>query len=113
MAKVVLDDGSRIDQVATIQTVCRGRRTYTDSHGGFSFYFGDGWTASAAGIGSRRSIRPGTRVLRVAEAGYFRDCELRAELPGFTSQAVDLASRMSTFETTDIGASCCTALARC
>ena len=29
--------------------------------------------------------------------------ELLAELPGFTSQPVDLSSRLSTFESTDIG----------
>jgi tetratricopeptide (TPR) repeat protein len=33
----------------------------------------------------------------------WRDCELQAELPGFTSQHIDLSSRMNTFETTDVG----------
>jgi len=104
--KVVLDDGSRIDQAATIQTVCRGRRqtvAHTDSHGAFSFEFGDRATAFAAGISEAdvdSSWNPGTASRGSRD---FRDCELRAELPGFTSQAVDLASRMSTFETTDIG----------
>jgi len=33
----------------------------------------------------------------------WRDCELQAELPGFISQPVDLSTRLSTYESTDIG----------
>ena len=53
--KVVLDDGSQLTEAATIQTVCQGRRqtvAHTDSHGGFTFEFGDRMAAAAAGISS-------------------------------------------------------------
>ena len=33
----------------------------------------------------------------------WRDCEMLADLPGFTSQPIDLSSRLTTFETADIG----------
>src|SRR5258705_11478391 len=51
--KVVVDDGTQITESATIQTVCQGRRqtvTHTDSHGGFSFEFGDKTSAAMAGV---------------------------------------------------------------
>ena len=43
--KVVLEDGSKITEPASILTICRGRKqtvTNTDSHGNFSFDFGGG-----------------------------------------------------------------------
>ena len=33
----------------------------------------------------------------------WRDCELLAVLPGFSSQPIDLNSRLTTFESADIG----------
>lgn len=105
--KVVLDDGTQLTEAATIQTVCQGRRqtvAHTDSHGGFTFEFGDRMAAAAAGISSAdvdSSYSPGGSV-RGSQRDW-RSCELQAELSGFTSQPIDLSSRMSTFETTDIG----------
>ena len=105
--RVVLDDGSRLTDVADIQTICQGHKqtvAHTDSHGSFSFEFGDRTSAAAAGIsaadvdsswGPSNTRRPNQRD--------WRNCELQAELPGFTSQAIDLSSRMSTFESADIG----------
>ena len=105
--KVVLDDGSQLTEGATIQTICRGQKqtvTHSDSRGGFSFEFGDRTAAAAAGISEAdadSSFSPaygGRGNLR-----DWRDCELLAVLPGFTSQPVDLSSKMSTFESTDVG----------
>ncbi len=107
--KVVLDDGTQLTESATIQTVCRGRRqtvTHTDSHGGFSFELGDRASTFAAGIGEADvdsipnpgSINRGSNIQR-----DWRECELLAQLPGFTSQPIDLSSRLSTFESADIG----------
>ena len=105
--KVVLDDGTRLTEGATIQTICRGHRqtvTHTDSRGGFSFEFGDRASAAAAGISEAdtdSSWSPSS-----ASRGNqrdWRDCELLAELPGFTSQPIDLSGKMSTFESTDVG----------
>jgi tetratricopeptide (TPR) repeat protein len=105
--RVVLEDGSRLTESATIQTICRGHKmtvTHTDSRGGFSFEFGDRASAAAAGIAEAdvdsawNPSSSGRTNLR-----DWRECEVVAELPGFTSEVVDLNTRMSTFETTDIG----------
>jgi tetratricopeptide (TPR) repeat protein len=104
--KVVMDDGSRITEAATILTICRGRRqtvAHTDSHGGFSFEFGDRASAAAAGISQADVDSSWNPSVPSRSSRDFRDCELQADLPGFTSQAIDLASKMSTFESTDIG----------
>ena len=105
--KVVLDDGTRITEPATIQTICRGHKqtvTHTDSRGGFSFEFGDRTSAAAAGISeadvdSSWSPSIGSR----GNQRDWKDCELLADLPGFISQPIDLSSKMSTFESTDVG----------
>jgi tetratricopeptide (TPR) repeat protein len=105
--RVVLEDGSRLTESASIQTVCRGRMitvAHTDSRGGFSFEFGDRVSAAAAGIADAdvdSAWNPSSSGR--ANQREWRECELRAELPGFTSEVVDLNTRMTTFETTDIG----------
>ncbi len=107
--KVVLDDGTQLTESASIQTICRGRRqtvTHTDSHGGFSFELGDRASTFAASIGEADvdSIsNPGTSNRGSNIQRDWRECELLAQLPGFTSQPVDLSSRLSTFESADIG----------
>ena len=105
--KVVLDDGTRITEPATIQTICRGQRqtvTHTDSRGGFSFEFGDRASAATAGI-SEADVDSSWTPSSASRGNMrdWRDCELLAELPGFTSQPIDLSSKMTTFETTDVG----------
>jgi Tfp pilus assembly protein PilF len=104
--KVVLDDGTQLTESANIQTICRGHKqtvTHTDSHGGFSFELGDRTGAMAAGIGQADIDSPASPTSRGASQRDWRDCELLAELPGFTSQPIDLSSRLSTFESADIG----------
>ena len=107
--KVVLDDGTQLTESASIQTICRGRRqtvTHTDSHGGFSFELGDRNSTFAAGIGEADvdSIsNPGTNNRGNNMQRDWRECELVAQLAGFTSQPVDLSSRLTTFESADIG----------
>jgi hypothetical protein len=109
--KVVLDDGSQLTESANIQTLCRGRRqtvTHTDSRGSFSFELGDRVTAAAESIGeadvsSTGNLNGGGGGGSNGIQRNWRDCELVAELPGFTSQPIELASRLSTFESADIG----------
>jgi tetratricopeptide (TPR) repeat protein len=107
--KVVLDDGTQLTESASIQTICRGRRqtvTRTDSHGNFSFELGDQASSFAASIGEADvdSIsNPGTSNRGSNIQRNWRECELMAQLPGFSSQPVDLSSRLSTFESADIG----------
>jgi len=106
--KVVLEDGTKITEPAGIQTICRGRKqtvTHTDSHGNFSFEFGDRMWAAVAGMSNAdadSSWSPASPSGGGSQRDW-RDCELQADLPGFTSQAIELSSKMSTFETTDIG----------
>ena len=107
--KVVLDDGTQLTESASIQTICRGRRqtvTHTDSHGSFSFELGDRMGAFAAGIGEADSdsiSNPGSGNRGNNMQRDWRECELVAQLPGFTSQPVDLSSRLTNFESADIG----------
>jgi len=105
--KVVLDDGTRLTESATIQTICQGHKqtvAHTDSHGSFSFEFGNRLSAASAGI----SAADADSSWSAANTGRgnqrdWRNCELQAELAGFTSQSIDLTSRMSTFESADVG----------
>jgi len=104
--KVVLDDGTQLTESANIQTICRGRKqtvTHTDSHGGFSFELGNQASAAAAGISEADDSVGNPGGNRGGTQRDWRDCELLAVLPGFTSQPVDLSSRLSTLESADIG----------
>jgi tetratricopeptide (TPR) repeat protein len=101
--KVVVDDGSVLTESASIQTVCKGQKrteTHTDSNGSFSFQFGG---RSPAGTGfdddaSSRITTPGR-----PDRQDLKDCQLQASLPGFTSDAVELAGRFSGNDNADIG----------
>jgi hypothetical protein len=104
--KVVLDDGTQLTESANIQTICRGQKqtvTHTDSRGGFSFELGDRTSAAAAGIGEADVDSIPNPAGRSTMQRDWRDCELLADLPGFTSQPIDLSSRLSAFESADIG----------
>ena len=104
--KVVLDDGTALTESASIQTLCHGRRqtvAHSDLHGGFSFELGDPTTTVAAGIGEADVDSMPNPAGRSASQRDWRDCELLADLPGFMSQPIELASRLTTFESTDIG----------
>ena len=103
--KVVLDDGSQITESATIQTICRGHKqtvTHTDSRGGFSFELGDRMSVASTDFSGADVDSMGPAMGRGGQRNW-RDCEILAELPGFSSQPVDLNSRLSTFESADIG----------
>ena len=82
--KVVLDDGTRLTESATIQTICQGHKqtvAHTDSHGSFSFEFGNRLSAASAGI----SAADADSSWSAANTGRgnqrdWRNCELQAEL---------------------------------
>ncbi|MBI4875608.1 MAG: tetratricopeptide repeat protein [Acidobacteria bacterium] len=102
--KVVLDDGTPPPDTVTIERVCNGvvrPEAYTDSKGRFSFQ-----------LGQSMNVMPDASTSGAADAGIFgsnpqtrggmsgglseRDlmgCELRASLPGFRSEMVNLAGR--------------------
>jgi Flp pilus assembly protein TadD len=123
--KVMLDDGTAPTESVTIERVCNGNvraEGYTDSKGRFSFQLGqsqgvlqDASTSSAAdnrfgggGFGNTNgSLGPsqsggyngvGSSISERDLAG----CEIRAALPGFRSDVVNLASRRS-FDNPDLG----------
>src|SRR5262249_4513056 len=97
--KVVLGDGSQLTESAAIQTICKNQRrteTYPDSHGNFSFTFGGrAVTVSPMGGGmGDASISGDTNPELATSLDDWRECELQAVLPGFTSDVVELRTRM-------------------
>jgi len=102
--KVALDDGSELSDSAAIQVTCATQRhteAYTDRRGNFSFQFA-AVTNEAAHVGDAS----GTMMTRSAsnqELHNWRDCEIQAVLPGYTSEVIDLSSRMSALESVDLG----------
>lgn len=105
--KVVMDDGSAPPDPVTIERVCNGvpkPEGYTDSKGRFSFELGrnsamfmdasvsgPGDFGSGAGLGSsRQTMANPTGGIRERD---LMGCELRAMLPGFRSEIVNLSGR--------------------
>jgi hypothetical protein len=103
--KVALDDGSELTEPAAVQTICRGERhtrTFTDRHGSFSFQLGDP-TPNSEGDLSDAGTSTMTRAATQRERRNWRDCEVQAVLGGFSSEIVELASRLNTLESADLG----------
>lgn len=103
--KVTLDDGTELSEPAAIQTICRGQRhtmAYTDRRGSFSFQFGDPNPSGSADM-SDASSSIMTSHASVQQSRDWQDCEVQAVLAGFTSDTVELTSRMSNLESTDVG----------
>jgi tetratricopeptide (TPR) repeat protein len=104
--KVVLDDGTILTEPAAIQTICRGQKrteTYTDSRGSFSFEFGNQTSTSVGARFSEADTPWADTMSRRNNQRDWRDCELQAALPGFSSQVIQLSTRASGFENSDIG----------
>lgn len=118
--RVAKEDGSALVQNITIERVCSGIAktvAYTDGRGRFNFRWNDGTmiladasdagsgpgrTASSAGYGSSQSTG-GTNTLATDPFGSrMMNCELRANLAGYTSDSVNLFSRRSA-DSPDIG----------
>jgi len=104
--KVVMSDGSPIAESVTIESNCGNRKrieTYTDSRGNFSFELkkkSSGMAIQSADISSYGD----DSFSKNTDAFQYRNCELEAVLPGFTSDVVQLATTMSsTIESTDVG----------
>jgi len=103
--KVVLADGTSLSEPAAIQTVCKGRKrteTYTDSHGYFSFQFGTlNPNTTAAGVDDVDSSF-GDPMSRGNQRDW-RDCELQASLAGYSSDTIQLSTKISALENSDVG----------
>jgi len=102
--KVTLD-GAELTEPAAIQIICGGRRhteAYTNSRGRFNFQFADLTTGSAAGI-SDASAPILTRSSSALEQRNWQDCQLQAVLAGFSSDPIELRSRMHELQSTEFG----------
>jgi len=106
--KVVVDDGSALTEGATLQMDCKAQRrtvAHTDAQGQFSFQLGgeaqlqtyetpDATDTAGTGLGSARS--------RSTDTDY-RNCQLQALAPGFTSQQLELASKLNGDSYVEVG----------
>ncbi|MBV9481582.1 MAG: DUF3808 domain-containing protein [Acidobacteria bacterium] len=108
--KVVVDDGTPLTEAAVIQTICRGNirnEGYTDSKGGFSVDLNSMTARTITGAADDPGIRSNGDVTPGSQGGNswrdMRDCDLQAVLPGFTSQQVELASKLTNFGNADVG----------
>jgi tetratricopeptide (TPR) repeat protein len=122
--KVVLADGTPPADPVAIERDCWGQRrpeTYTDSKGRFSFQLGDkhslafadastspasddDFAGSGIGSGGFGSTQASPGAPRVSAFGRvdLSGCELRAVLPGYRSESVQLNQR-SIFDKPDVG----------
>ena len=101
--KVTLDDGSELTEAAAIETICHGQRhvvAYTDRRGGFTFQLGDSNSGNGDLSDASSSI---TTHSGLQPSGNWQDCEVQAILAGFTSDLVELSSRMVALENSDLG----------
>ena len=104
---VAVDDGSALPEAAAIQITCKGRKRtlgYTDSKGSFSIHLnarqqpGASVPEPADSDASAYDLRD-----RPTTSVNWQDCELQAELAGFTSPTVDLASKIGGDVKVDVG----------
>lgn len=117
--KVATQDGSPMAQV-TIERFCAGVAktvAYTDSKGHFSLQWGDremivtdasdagsgpAHSANSGGFGSSQSAGGANTLASDPYGSRMMNCQLRANVAGFTSDAVDLFNRR-TADNPDIG----------
>ena len=118
--KVLLDNGEIPPEPVTVQQICNGQMrpvTYTDSKGRFSYEVGGNSTAmlsdaSSSGFGGLPGQPGGGGFGQSGFGGMgagmgdgsvdLTGCELRAELPGFISEAVTLGRRRA-LDNPDVG----------
>ncbi len=119
--KVKLDDGTEPSERIAIERVCNGRvrrEAYTDAHGSFGFQLGQnlimqdasvgstdlmrgmGVAGSSSGSGSAGLMTPGATVGITPQE--LMGCELRASLPGYLSESINLAGHQ-VFDSPDVG----------
>jgi len=105
--KVVLPDGSPVAESVTIESNCGNRKrveTYSDSRGNFSFELKKRANTMAIQGADISDSGNDTLSKNNAYAFQYRNCELEAVLPGFTSEVIQLAANSSSMiESTDVG----------
>jgi tetratricopeptide (TPR) repeat protein len=118
--RVVIEDGSAFPQNITIQRVCSGISktvAYTDSNGRFNFRWGDrnlvvtdasdagsgsSRNSSSGGFGSSQSAGGANSLATDPFGSRMMNCELRANVAGFTSDTIKLFNRRSA-DSPDVG----------
>lgn len=111
--KVMMDDGTPPPEPVVIERLCgsvRRPEAYTDSKGRFSFQVGDNraMVADASVSGNDELFGPtgrtpgGTSGGRQVTERDLMGCELRAVLPGFRSDVVNLSGRR-VFDNPEVG----------
>lgn len=117
----MMEDGTPPPEPVTIEMVCNGRprpQAYTTGKGNFSFQLGQNTgvipDASVDSLGGGGMGMPGGRTGGMQQPGGFggrgggmseqqlMSCELRAALPGYRSEVVNLAGRRS-LDNPDVG----------
>ncbi len=104
--KVVLDSGGPLPNRVLIQSNCHGvvrAEGYTDSKGSFSIQFSNKEFGGATQASETPAAHLDPNAVRQNSARDWRDCELKAVLPGFVSQPVDLGVRTPAIGNTNIG----------
>ena len=118
---VKLDDGTDPSERVAIERVCNGRvrrEGYTDAHGAFGFQLGAQQIMQDASVGGMDTLASSGVMARPTSSGSavfapttqtvgvsqreLMGCELRAALPGFISERIDLAGRQL-FDNPDVG----------
>lgn len=104
--RVVLEDGAPVPQPAAIQSICAGQRrteAYTDKSGNFDFRFATVRSAnSGAGGVSDAEVAFGDPERGTNQIDW-RNCELKAVLSGFSSEAIHLGANISSLDTRNVG----------
>ena len=107
--KVAVDDGSALTDTATLQLECKGKRLtvgHTDRTGQFSFELGGETqtqtyeTPDATDTVVSGLPNTGTNSSQITD---YRGCELQAIASGFTSEQIELASRLNGDSYVDVG----------
>jgi tetratricopeptide (TPR) repeat protein len=106
--KVAIDDGTQLTEAASVRTICKGQartQAYTDAHGNFSFELGGPMPMASAGIDDadtsfdhpsfNNGVSPNAASGRQGSNRQWHDCELQAVLAGFTSEVLELSSKVS------------------
>jgi tetratricopeptide (TPR) repeat protein len=102
--KVVLEDGAPLPKSVVVQTMCKGQKriaAHTDPQGRFSFAIGElhsvteamggGYEDASVSAKGGMSVGDGPNVAH--NLREWRACGVTAELPGFTSEVVELMAR--------------------
>jgi len=103
--KVVVDDGTELPEAAEIQTICNGARhteTHTNKKGNFSFEF-DNHISTLEGGQSEEDASVDTSRTPGGDQRNLHECQLQAVLSGFSSQTIQIGSRLSGYGSSDLG----------